>query len=89
MVSRGGPRQWADLGLVSTMFGPDMACGTGLPAPEALGDEVDFAVVHYLNHPVVNGVIACGYGDERAEARVRDLLAEAYRLFFAVVLGSR
>ncbi|UFS57556.1 agmatine deiminase family protein [Subtercola endophyticus] len=50
-----------------------------LPAPETLEDDEGFVDWNYVNHLVVNGgVIACGYGDERADARARELLAEVY-----------
>jgi len=50
-----------------------------LPAPEALRDDEGFVDWNYVNHLVVNGgVIACGYGEERADAAARDLLAAAY-----------
>jgi agmatine deiminase len=33
----------------------------------------------YINHLVVNGgVIACGFGEPRADARAREILAAAY-----------
>jgi len=50
-----------------------------LPAPAALTDEhgpVDFS---YVNHYVVNGgVIACGFGEDAADSRAREILAAAY-----------
>ena len=50
-----------------------------LPAPEQLEDEDGFVDWNYVNHLVVNGgVIACGYGDEAADARAREILTEAY-----------
>lgn len=50
-----------------------------LPAPAQLRDEEGFVDWNYVNHLVVNGgVIACGYGDERADAAARELLAAAY-----------
>lgn len=50
-----------------------------LPAPENLRDERGFVDWTYVNHLVVNdGVIACGYGEERADAEARDILAAAY-----------
>ncbi|MEV1129192.1 agmatine deiminase family protein [Agromyces sp. NPDC049794] len=50
-----------------------------LPAPAQLRDDEGFVDWNYVNHVVVNGgVIACGYGDERADAAARDLLAAAY-----------
>ena len=51
----------------------------GLPAPTELRDDKGFVDWSYVNHLVVNdGVIACGYGDERADARCHEILAEAY-----------
>ncbi|GAB3129212.1 agmatine deiminase family protein [Glaciibacter psychrotolerans] len=50
-----------------------------LPAPENLRDERGFVDWSYVNHLVVNdGVIACGYGEERADAHARDILSAAY-----------
>lgn len=50
-----------------------------LPAPATLRDDEGFVDWSYVNHVVVNGgVIACGFGDERADAVARDVLAEAY-----------
>ncbi|NQX35350.1 agmatine/peptidylarginine deiminase [Herbiconiux sp. VKM Ac-2851] len=50
-----------------------------LPGPSTLRDADGFVDWNYVNHLVVNGgVIACGYGDERADARARDILTEAY-----------
>ncbi|MDQ0576771.1 agmatine deiminase family protein [Agromyces albus] len=50
-----------------------------LPAPSTLRDDEGFVDWNYVNHLVVNGgVIACGYGDERADAAARELLAAAY-----------
>ena len=50
-----------------------------LPAPEALRDADGFVDWSYVNHLVVNGgVIACGFGEERADADARAILAEAY-----------
>ncbi|MFT4220453.1 MAG: agmatine deiminase family protein [Microbacterium sp.] len=50
-----------------------------LPAPETLRDEHGFVDWSYVNHYVVNGgVIACGFGEERADARARDILSSAY-----------
>ncbi|RIX27917.1 agmatine deiminase family protein [Amnibacterium setariae] len=50
-----------------------------LPAPETLRDDEGFVDWSYVNHVVVNdGVIACGFGEERADAVARDVLAEAY-----------
>ncbi|GAA3883049.1 agmatine deiminase family protein [Leifsonia kafniensis] len=50
-----------------------------LPAPDTLRDEEGFVDWSYVNHLVVNGgVIACGYGEEKADARAAAILAEAY-----------
>jgi agmatine deiminase len=50
-----------------------------LPAPETLKDDDGFVDWSYVNHLVVNGgVIACGYGEERADALAAEILAEAY-----------
>ncbi|WP_217181099.1 agmatine/peptidylarginine deiminase [Streptomyces sp. AC495_CC817] len=51
----------------------------GLPAPAALKDHEGFVDWSYVNHLVTNdGVIACGFGDEQADAAARSILAEAY-----------
>lgn len=50
-----------------------------LPAPETLRDDEGFVDWSYVNHLVVNGgVIACGYGEKRADALAAEILAEAY-----------
>jgi len=50
-----------------------------LPAPAQLTDDEGFVDWNYVNHLTVNGgVIACGYDDPVADARARELLAEAY-----------
>ncbi|MGV8969227.1 MAG: agmatine deiminase family protein [Microbacteriaceae bacterium] len=50
-----------------------------LPAPETLRDDDGFVDWNYANHLVVNGgVIACGYGEEVADARAAEILASAY-----------
>ncbi|MFJ6678461.1 agmatine/peptidylarginine deiminase [Microbacterium sp. NPDC091382] len=50
-----------------------------LPAPETLADAHGPLDWSYVNHLVVNGgVIACGFGEERADAQARAILAEAY-----------
>jgi agmatine deiminase len=50
-----------------------------LPAPETLRDAHGFVDWSYINHLVVNGgVIACSFGEDRADARARDILAAAY-----------
>ncbi|MFB2582776.1 agmatine/peptidylarginine deiminase [Herbiconiux sp. P15] len=50
-----------------------------LPAPATLRDEHGFVDYSYVNHYVLNGgVIACGFGDEVADARAADILASVY-----------
>lgn len=50
-----------------------------LPAPETLTDAHGPVDWSYVNHLVVNGgVIACGFGEEKADAQARAILAEAY-----------
>ena len=50
-----------------------------LPAPETLTDAHGPVDWSYVNHLVVNGgVIACGFGEKKADARARAILAEAY-----------
>ena len=50
-----------------------------LPAPAALRDDEGFVDWSYVNHLVVDGgVVACGFGEEEADARARSILAEVY-----------
>jgi agmatine deiminase len=50
-----------------------------LPAPDTESDEHGPVDWSYVNHLVVNdGVIACGFGEEKADARAREILSEAY-----------
>jgi len=50
-----------------------------LPAPPTLRDHEGFVDWSYVNHLVVDGgVIACGFGEERADADAAAILAEAY-----------
>lgn len=50
-----------------------------LPAPATLRDSEGFVDWSYVNHLVVNGgVIACGYGEEQADAAAAEILAAAY-----------
>ena len=52
---------------------------TGLPAPDTLRDDTGWVDWSYVNHLAVNGgVIACGFGEDAADARARDILAAAY-----------
>lgn len=48
-------------------------------APATLRDDDGFVDWSYINHLVVNdGVVACGFGEEDADARARSILADAY-----------
>lgn len=50
-----------------------------LPAPARLRDDEGFVDWSYVNHLVTNdGVVACGFGDEQADARAREILADVY-----------
>lgn len=50
-----------------------------LPAPETLRDGHGFVDYSYVNHLVINGaVIACAFGEPRADARAAEILAAAY-----------
>lgn len=61
-----------------------------LPAPETLRDEEGFVDYSYVNHLVVNdGIIACGFGEERADAAAREILEAAYPGRRAVTVDSR
>ena len=51
----------------------------GLPAPATLRADEGFVDWSYVNHLVTNGgVVACGFGDEKADAAAREILADAY-----------
>ncbi|MBO0981219.1 agmatine/peptidylarginine deiminase [Microbacterium sp. SD291] len=51
----------------------------GLPAPATLSDEEGPVDWSYVNHLVTDdGVIACGFDDEQADAAAREILADAY-----------
>ncbi|TFC96910.1 MULTISPECIES: agmatine deiminase family protein [Cryobacterium] len=50
-----------------------------LPAPATLTDQNGFVDYNYVNHLVVNGgVIACGFGEERADGAAREVLSGVY-----------
>ena len=52
---------------------------TGIPAPAQLRDAEGFVDWSYVNHLVTNdGVVACGFGDEKADAEARAILADVY-----------
>ncbi|MCO6187708.1 agmatine/peptidylarginine deiminase [Rhizobium sp. L1K21] len=61
-----------------------------LDAPAQIEDEDGFVDYSYVNHLVVNGgVIACGFGDEKADAAARAVLADAYPGREVVTIDSR
>lgn len=61
-----------------------------LPAPAAVKDHEGFVDWSYVNHLVVNGgVIACGFGEERADAEARAILADAYTGRRVVTVDAR
>ncbi|MFD9890846.1 agmatine/peptidylarginine deiminase [Amycolatopsis sp. NPDC059027] len=61
-----------------------------IPAPPTLRDAGGFVDWNYVNHLVVNGgVIACGYGDARADAVAAGILAEAYPGRRVVTIDAR
>jgi agmatine deiminase len=61
-----------------------------LPAPETLRDHEGFVDWSYVNHLVVNdGIIACGFGEEKADAVARAILEEAYPGRRAVTVDAR
>ncbi len=50
-----------------------------IPGPSTLRDDEGFVDWSYVNHLVVNdGVIACGFGDEIADERAREILESVY-----------
>jgi len=52
---------------------------TGVPAPSTLRDDHGWVDWSYINHLVTNdGVVLCGFGEEAADARARDIMADAY-----------
>lgn len=63
---------------------------TSLPAPATLRDDDGIVDWSYVNHLVVNGgVIACGFGEEAADAEAREILTEAYGGRRAVTVDAR
>lgn len=61
-----------------------------LPAPAQLTDDEGYVDWNYVNHLTVNGgVIACGYDDPAADARARELLAEAHPGRTVVTVDAR
>jgi len=50
-----------------------------VPAPAELRDDEGFVDWSYINHLVVNdGVVVCGFGEQAADARAREILEDAY-----------
>ncbi|WP_085528949.1 agmatine deiminase family protein [Kocuria massiliensis] len=50
-----------------------------VPAPERLSDADGPVDYSYINHYVANGVVvACSFGEDRADGRAREILSEAY-----------
>ncbi len=61
-----------------------------LDAPALIEDAHGFVDYSYVNHLVVNGgVVACGFGEERADAAARAVLEEAYPGRRVVTIDSR
>ena len=61
-----------------------------VPAPETLTDAHGFNDWSYINHLTINGaVIACGFGEARADARAAEILAAAYPGREVVTLDAR
>ncbi|WP_062387482.1 agmatine deiminase family protein [Demequina iriomotensis] len=61
-----------------------------LPAPAQLSDEHGPVDWSYVNHYVANGgVVACGFGDEAADARAREILTDAYPGRTVVTVDAR
>jgi agmatine deiminase len=61
-----------------------------LDAPEEIRDEDGFVDYSYVNHLVVNdGVVACGFADDKADAAARAVLEEAYPGRRVVTVDSR
>lgn len=61
-----------------------------LPAPSILSDAEGFVDYSYVNHLVCNdGVVACGFGDDDADTRAADILAEAYPGRKVVTIDAR
>ncbi|WP_449279700.1 agmatine deiminase family protein [Leucobacter sp. GX0328] len=61
-----------------------------VPAPAALRDDEGFVDWSYINHLVVNdGIVVCGFGEDAADARAREILEGAYPGRRAVTVDSR
>jgi len=61
-----------------------------LPAPATLHDEEGFVDWSYVNHLVVNdGIVACGFGEERADAAATEILEAVYPGRTVTMVDSR
>jgi len=61
-----------------------------LPAPSTLSDGEGPVDWSYVNHLVTNdGVVACGFDDEKADAAAREILADAYPGRRVVTVAAR
>ena len=61
-----------------------------LDAPAEIRDEDGFVDYSYVNHLAVNdGVVACGFGEGKADAAARDVLEHAYPGRRVVTVDSR
>lgn len=61
-----------------------------VPGPAELRDDEGFVDWSYLNHLVVNdGIVVCGFGEEQADARAREILESAYPGRRAVTVDAR
>ncbi|MFF2275801.1 agmatine/peptidylarginine deiminase [Agromyces sp. NPDC058126] len=61
-----------------------------IPAPSTIRVDDEFVDYSYVNHLVVNGgVIACGFGDDEADATAREILEAVYPGRRAVTVDAR
>ena len=61
-----------------------------VPAPATITDDEGFVDWSYINHLVVNdGIVVCGFGEEKADAVAREILEQAYPGRRAVTVDSR
>ena len=61
-----------------------------LPAPATLRDEEGFVDWSYVNHLVVNdGIVACGFGEEQADAEATAILEAVYPGRTVTMVDSR
>ncbi|WP_336644518.1 agmatine deiminase family protein [Microbacterium sp. USHLN186] len=61
-----------------------------VPAPATLRDDEGFVDWSYINHLVVNdGIVVCGFGEDAADARARQILEDAYPGRRAVTVDAR